>query len=96
MRKGQYAYSSGVIIDRCEPCRGIWLDRGELARLRRFVNRPVPKEKLLMARMEAELQRKRIESRVRREEARGGWGRGDWGATRFDWGGLFSFLRGLL
>jgi Zn-finger nucleic acid-binding protein len=96
MKKGQYAYSSGVIIDRCESCHGIWLDRGELAKLRLFVNRPVPREKVLIAQMQAEGQRKRIEARLRREEFRHGWGGGGVERTQFDWKALFSFLRGIL
>jgi len=33
MRKINYAYSTGVIIDRCPKCNGIWLDKGELKRI---------------------------------------------------------------
>lgn len=63
MSKGRYAYSSGVIIDRCQNCGGIWLDRGELARLRAFVNRPVPKDRVLMAQMQAQALKKRAQAK---------------------------------
>ncbi len=63
MSKGRYAYSSDVIIDRCEHCGGIWLDRGELARLRAFVHRPVPEDRLLMAQMEAQALKKKAQAR---------------------------------
>ena len=59
MRKSQYSYSSGILIDRCEVCGGIWLDRGELGKIRAFVNQDVPKEKILMAQLQAETLRKR-------------------------------------
>jgi len=63
MSKGRYAYSSGVIIDRCQNCGGIWLDRGELARLRAFVNRPVPKDRVLMAQMQAQALKRRAQAK---------------------------------
>jgi len=31
-----YAYDSGIIIDRCPICSGIWLDNGELTALQAF------------------------------------------------------------
>ena len=30
MEKFNYAYNTGVIIDRCPKCSGVWLDKGEL------------------------------------------------------------------
>jgi len=32
-----YGGDSGIIIDRCEQCRGIWLDGGELAKIEMLV-----------------------------------------------------------
>jgi len=89
MKKGVYSYSSGVIIDRCEPCGGIWLDRGELAKIRAFVNWKPPQERVLMAQLQAEGVRRRMETQERR------WGAG--GAMRGRGGleGLIPFLRNL-
>ena len=36
MEKCEYAFSSQVMIDRCSKGHGIWLDKGELARLESF------------------------------------------------------------
>jgi Zn-finger nucleic acid-binding protein len=72
MRKGQYAYASGVVIDRCARCGGIWLDRGELAKIRAYVNRETPAEKVLLARAEAESLRRKFEAQERRDGARRG------------------------
>jgi len=33
MQQLNYAYSTGVIIDRCSNCGGIWLDKGELEKI---------------------------------------------------------------
>lgn len=63
MSKGRYAYSSGVTIDRCQSCGGVWLDRGELARLRVFVSRPVSQDRVLLAQMQAEILKKRATAR---------------------------------
>ena len=63
MSKGHYAYSSGVIIDRCQTCKGIWLDRGELAKLRAFAHKPVPRDRLLMAQMQAQTLKRRAQAR---------------------------------
>lgn len=73
MAKGRYAYSSGVTIDRCERCSGIWLDRGELARLREFVHRKVPLEKRFQAELQA-LALKRRAKTMERAEAGSGYG----------------------
>jgi uncharacterized protein len=67
MKKTNYSYSSGVFIDRCHGCGGVWLDRGELAKLRAFVNRPVPQDKVLLAQLQAESIRERFEAQERRE-----------------------------
>lgn len=32
-----YSEDSGIIIDRCNECKGIWLDRGELEAIQMFV-----------------------------------------------------------
>lgn len=63
MSKGRYAYSSGVIIDRCQNCGGVWLDRGELAKLRAFVHKPVPEDGVVMAQMQAQALKKRAQAR---------------------------------
>lgn len=74
MIKARYAYSSGVIIDRCQNCGGVWLDRGELAKLRAFVHKPVPKDRLLIAQMQAQALKKRAQAKELSEasEAAGG------------------------
>lgn len=69
MSKSRYAYTSGVIIDRCQHCGGVWLDRGELARLRAFVNKPVPEDRVLMAQMQAQALKKRAQARELSEAA---------------------------
>ena len=33
MKKLNYAYDSDVIIDRCDACQGLWLDKGEIMQL---------------------------------------------------------------
>ncbi len=96
MRKSQYSYSSGILIDRCEVCGGIWLDRGELGKIRAFVNQDVPKETLLMAQLQAETLRKRMETRERREEILSGLGQGSTGGTGAGWHEVLSFLRDLI
>lgn len=88
MKKGVYSYSSGVIIDRCESCSGIWLDRGELAKIRAFVNREPPRERILMAELQAEQLRRRAHARDRGRAGTRAWGEG--GMDR-----VFSFLRDL-
>jgi len=37
MKRSNYAYSSGIFIDRCGGCSGIWLDSGELEQIQIFV-----------------------------------------------------------
>ncbi len=86
MKKGVYSYSSGVIIDRCESCGGIWLDRGELAKIRAFVNWKPPRERVIMAELQAEQLRRRAAARDRG----GGIGRAAWGEGGLD--RVFSFL----
>jgi hypothetical protein len=34
MRKTPYSYGTGIDIDRCYGCNGVWLDKGELAAIR--------------------------------------------------------------
>ncbi|MBM3497642.1 MAG: hypothetical protein FJX74_03120 [Armatimonadetes bacterium] len=33
MERYQYAYCSGILLDRCRACSGIWVDGGELGRI---------------------------------------------------------------
>jgi Zn-finger nucleic acid-binding protein len=96
MKKGNYAYSSGVIIDRCPSCRGIWLDRGELAKLRAFVNRKVPQDKVLMAQLETATLRKRLEAQERRDNLHGMLGVGGSHIWWVGWKELISLLREVL
>ena len=48
--KKLFSLGSGVILDRCLECRGVWLDRGELEKIceslhpRPFQPRPVPRK----------------------------------------------------
>jgi Zn-finger nucleic acid-binding protein len=37
MTKLNYAYNSNVIVDMCEPCGGVWLDRGEIEKIASFL-----------------------------------------------------------
>lgn len=52
--KKLFSLGSGVILDRCLECRGIWLDRGELEKIREslhprpFKPRPVPRKPRLL------------------------------------------------
>ncbi len=39
LSRREYAYCSQILIDVCPSCRGIWLDRGELAELAVFFER---------------------------------------------------------
>ncbi len=89
MKKGVYSYSSGIVIDRCESCGGIWLDRGELARIRAFVNWEPPRERVLMAQFQAEQLRRRADAR----DGRGRAGTAEWGKGGLE--GVLSFLRDL-
>jgi Zn-finger nucleic acid-binding protein len=34
MRRQAYSYGTGIFLDRCYSCNGIWLDKGELAAIR--------------------------------------------------------------
>lgn len=34
----RYAYSSDLVLDRCENCNGVWVDAGELDRMDQLVN----------------------------------------------------------
>ena len=36
MAKLNYAYNSNVIVDQCDTCHGIWLDKGEVEKLAEF------------------------------------------------------------
>jgi Zn-finger nucleic acid-binding protein len=96
LRKGQYSYSSGILIDRCDACGGIWLDRGELGKIRAFIHQGVPKEKLLMAQLQAETLRTRMEAKERREEILGGLGQGSPGGPWVGWREVLSFLKDLV
>lgn len=44
MRRVGFAYGSGINIDRCYGCNGVWLDKGELAAIR--ANYKSPEERL--------------------------------------------------
>jgi len=74
MAKAVYDYSSGIKVDRCDRCRGIWLDRGELGRLRAYTQRKIPEEQLLMARLQAETVKRRLEAKYFAQESRSWWG----------------------
>ena len=39
MEKREHGYCSQIIVDVCPACRGVWLDRGELAALEVFFER---------------------------------------------------------
>jgi uncharacterized protein len=49
MERSEYGYCSGVLIDRCLECQGIWLDGGELLAIQKFYEhadfeaKPLPK-----------------------------------------------------
>lgn len=70
MIKANYAYSSGIVVDRCEVCRALWLDRGELLRLRTFVNKQIPRKQIIMAELQAEAIKRRYQEREASEEAK--------------------------
>ena len=52
--KKLFSLGSGVILDRCLECRGVWLDRGELDKIRESLHpqparpRPVPRKPRLV------------------------------------------------
>lgn len=37
LRAYQYAYSSGIQLDKCPSCQGVWVDAGELEEIQRFL-----------------------------------------------------------
>jgi len=39
MERYQYAYCSGILLDRCRGCAGIWVDGGELGRIDEHLTR---------------------------------------------------------
>lgn len=70
MAKAVYDYRSGIKVDRCEECRGIWLDRGELGRLRAYIRKKIPEEQIIMAKLQAQIVKRRLETKYFREESR--------------------------
>jgi Zn-finger nucleic acid-binding protein len=64
MKQINYAYSTGVIIDRCNRCDGVWLDKHDLERIQIFMQEEEEKFPELRKKLEPVV----IEMRLRHQD----------------------------
>jgi Zn-finger nucleic acid-binding protein len=67
MKKLNYSYSTGIIIDRCETCAGIWLDKDELENIQIVMEETDKKMPELAGKMNAVLDKIQEQSEQKQE-----------------------------
>ncbi len=67
LRTLNYAYDSGVMVDRCPQCDGLWLDEGELESLQIIVEEWEKRNPEITAKFASKLSSIQIQGNVERE-----------------------------